>query len=141
MVWAMARYRSAARKCPGCGEVLEERKLGDALIDVCPACHGLWLDWLDGDVPALTAQMSKLPRAQQSGGGTSECPACAAPLSSDTLTDGGAEVWRCGECAGTFVPREAVDAIAAARRGPAQAASTDPWLTRLLDTVGRWMGG
>lgn len=31
-------------KCPKCGADLQERKLGHAMVDVCPECEGMWLD-------------------------------------------------------------------------------------------------
>lgn len=33
------------RRCPNCaGGTMVERKLDDIAIDLCPACHGVWLD-------------------------------------------------------------------------------------------------
>ena len=31
-------------KCPKCGRDLKERDFEDVKIDVCPECHGIWLD-------------------------------------------------------------------------------------------------
>lgn len=31
-------------KCPKCGADLVEKSLGHVKIDVCPDCHGTWLD-------------------------------------------------------------------------------------------------
>ena len=31
-------------KCPKCGADLEEREQSNIKIDVCPECHGTWLD-------------------------------------------------------------------------------------------------
>ena len=33
-----------AMSCPRCGGNLVERKLTEAVIDVCSSCHGVWLD-------------------------------------------------------------------------------------------------
>jgi hypothetical protein len=30
--------------CPKCQTVMREREKGDVIIDVCPSCHGVWLD-------------------------------------------------------------------------------------------------
>ena len=31
-------------KCPKCGGDLTERDFQDVKVDVCPECHGIWLD-------------------------------------------------------------------------------------------------
>ena len=31
-------------KCPKCGADLKEKSHGDVTVDVCPECHGMWLD-------------------------------------------------------------------------------------------------
>ncbi|HEX4469827.1 MAG TPA: zf-TFIIB domain-containing protein [Gemmatimonadaceae bacterium] len=31
-------------KCPKCGGDLKERDFEDVKVDVCPDCHGIWLD-------------------------------------------------------------------------------------------------
>jgi Zn-finger nucleic acid-binding protein len=31
-------------KCPKCGGDLKERDFQDFKVDVCPECHGIWLD-------------------------------------------------------------------------------------------------
>ena len=31
-------------KCPKCGEDLTEQELLNVKVDVCPNCHGMWLD-------------------------------------------------------------------------------------------------
>lgn len=137
---AMARYRDAARRCPGCGDLLDAQEVGGAIVEVCPACHGLWLDWLDGDVSTVTSKVRSVPRAEARATGSGECPVCAVELSSAPVGTTGVEVLRCGECAGTFVPRASIKAVAGAARGPLPK-TDDPWLTRLLDTLARWFVG
>jgi hypothetical protein len=34
--------------CPKCGTKLSEESLEKVIIDVCPVCHGIWLD--DGEL-------------------------------------------------------------------------------------------
>lgn len=31
-------------QCPKCQNTMREREKGDVIIDVCPACQGIWLD-------------------------------------------------------------------------------------------------
>ena len=38
-------------KCPKCGADLEEKEHQSIKVDVCPECHGLWLD--QGEVDLL----------------------------------------------------------------------------------------
>jgi hypothetical protein len=38
--------------CPKCGADLSEQQLEDVTVDVCPACHGVWLD--DGELAKVT---------------------------------------------------------------------------------------
>jgi Zn-finger nucleic acid-binding protein len=45
-------------KCPKCGADLEEREIESAKVDVCPECHGLWLD--QGELDVLR-RMSQRP--------------------------------------------------------------------------------
>jgi len=39
-----AERKSHYMKCPKCGNDLTERRIGAAVVDVCPGCQGLWLD-------------------------------------------------------------------------------------------------
>ncbi|HEY7680094.1 MAG TPA: zf-TFIIB domain-containing protein [Terriglobia bacterium] len=38
--------------CPKCGAKLYEEAMGGVTVDICPACHGVWLD--DGELAKLT---------------------------------------------------------------------------------------
>lgn len=49
-------YRGQPARCPACGVLMEEIDVGDALVDVCADCRGVWLDWFDGDPRVLTQQ-------------------------------------------------------------------------------------
>jgi hypothetical protein len=105
-------YRTAPGPCPACGARLDERVAGDVLVDVCGACSGLWIDWFDGEAHAVAAQVGALPHG--TGGavrGAAACPRCHRPLV--PTMHGPASVLRCGECAGTFVPRVSFEALAA----------------------------
>ena len=38
--------------CPKCGMKLHEEVMESVTVDICPACHGVWLD--DGELAKLT---------------------------------------------------------------------------------------
>ena len=38
--------------CPKCGTPLQEELLEGVAVDICPGCHGVWLD--DGELAKLT---------------------------------------------------------------------------------------
>ncbi|HEU4405506.1 MAG TPA: zf-TFIIB domain-containing protein [Polyangiaceae bacterium] len=111
-------YRQPAPRCPACSTLMSGRAAGEALVDVCPACRGVWLDWFDGDAPPVARELAPLSRpshalvAPAPEGG--RCPRCQAALYAEPYAGPeGPEIMRCGECAGSFVPRSAFDALAA----------------------------
>ena len=99
----MGDYRTAQALCPGCGTLLEQRIAGEAEIDVCPKCHGIWVDWFDGALKTIAHDAAPIPPADPMTGGNNLCPRCTQPLHFEKL------LRRCSECAGTFVPRSAFD--------------------------------
>jgi hypothetical protein len=42
--------------CPKCGTGLEETVMDEVMVDICPVCHGVWLD--DGEMAKLTETKS-----------------------------------------------------------------------------------
>lgn len=42
--------------CPKCGNSLEQAVIDEVTVDICPACHGIWLD--DGELTKLTKAKS-----------------------------------------------------------------------------------
>ena len=42
--------------CPKCGNRLEETVMDEVTVDICPACHGVWLD--DGELTKMTESKS-----------------------------------------------------------------------------------
>jgi Zn-finger nucleic acid-binding protein len=101
--------------------------LPSAQIDSCDACGGLWVDWFDGEVETLAVEAEAVRAnrgvpsppgsAAGSGSGSRSCPRCHQALSvelhrfhdarEDELVNG-VELFRCPECAGSFVPRPSV---------------------------------
>src|SRR5579883_1993239 len=99
-------YRGVVARCPACASPMEVRAAGDAEIDVCPTCRGMWLDWFDGDTVSLVElamPLSRRPSAPMLA--EPRCPRCERNLASDAHATSDTSVWRCGECAGTFLPR------------------------------------
>jgi Zn-finger nucleic acid-binding protein len=100
-------YRDAPALCPSCAVMMSEKNLYDAVVDVCGDCHGVWVDWFDGDLGHVIEQVSEDPvrasanRETRFGGA---CPKCQARLLSENRADG-ALLLRCGDCGGAFVPR------------------------------------
>ena len=101
-------YREAPALCPSCAVMMSEKNLYDAVVDVCGNCHGVWVDWFDGDLGHVIEQVSEdgpksdWPRGTAESGGA--CPKCQTRLTSEDRADG-VLFFRCGDCGGAFVPR------------------------------------
>ena len=95
--------------CPGCGTLMTARLAGHAEIDVCPQCLGIWVDWFDGELAKVAHDAAPLEIGSPSVGGNSICPRCTRKLHMEVLHK--TYLQRCGECAGTFVPRVAFDEL------------------------------
>jgi Zn-finger nucleic acid-binding protein len=94
-----------------------------AEVDVCDACEGLWVDWFDGEIQTLAAEAeaarldrgSPLPRPPPAAGAAlGACPRCTKALAAERYRFADAsgdelvadvDLFRCPECAGSFVPR------------------------------------
>lgn len=109
----MTDYRTSQAMCPGCGTLMTARLAGPAEIDVCPQCLGIWVDWFDGALAKVAHDASfeggLLEIGTPSVGGNSICPRCTRKLHMEVLHK--TYLQRCGECAGTFVPRVAFDEL------------------------------
>jgi Zn-finger nucleic acid-binding protein len=95
---------------------MDTRTVHDVVIDVCSGCKGLWLDWLDwfdGELAQVAhdAAPLSLPRSPAPEPGTRACPDCRTPLAHQAYRNVPG-LFRCGECAGTFVPRTSFEALA-----------------------------
>lgn len=130
-------YREAALICPACADTMDPHGSGGAVIDVCPGCGGLWVDWFDGDLVDMVRGAPPAEGAPPRQAGGSACPRCNLPLAAERFLDSGAEILRCGDCSGAFVPRDAARAITEAPHGPAPAGDA---LSRLAATLQRWFG-
>lgn len=138
-----AGYRGAAVRCPGCAYPMTIEPLAEADVDVCNACHGVWIDWFDGELRAVateTVRKDLVGRPTDPGASRNEaiatgaCPRCTRQLVAERYTvaevvpgvaahtnDAGSatinraeiDLLRCEECAGAFVTRDAALALAA----------------------------
>jgi Zn-finger nucleic acid-binding protein len=112
-----------------------------ALVDVCSDCGGVWVDWLDGEVASVARRAARRAHGHSRAPGALQgaCPGCGQELYADRYEPEGPEVFRCGGCAGTFVPRASLGPLGRARSaGPANGT---PALTRALDALREWLLG
>jgi len=106
----MADYRDAPAACPICRTAMEQRLLSEATVDTCPQCRGLWVDWFDGELVAIVKESAPLSfRATGDLPRDAACPRCTRALAREAFA--GVQLLRCGECAGSFVPRDAFNAL------------------------------
>jgi Zn-finger nucleic acid-binding protein len=135
--------RDAVADCPACKARMDVRAAGDATIDVCPKCRGLWLDWFDGDTLALAeAAMPISRRPMAPVPAEAPCPRCSRALEERAHEAGGPVVWRCTECAGSFLPRGTVEALLiwAASSAPVLPADAPPESVREANALARLRG-
>lgn len=103
-------------------------------VDVCGACGGVWIDWFDGEIRAVTSEaLSGEPRELRPSDPDSlrnetramgACPRCTRQLVAErylvktqyiegqSTQETGADLLRCEECAGAFVSRTAAETLA-----------------------------
>jgi Zn-finger nucleic acid-binding protein len=114
----VSTYRDEALRCPQCACAMQERMTTQAAVDVCEQCSGMWVEWFDGEMTQVARESGGLPEAvpTNNAGGSRTCPSCRVDLTPKRYPDpvDGAEVLRCGECAGAFVPRASFEALTSA---------------------------
>lgn len=138
----VAGYRGAAVRCPGCAEPMTVEVLSEAEVDVCGSCGGMWVDWFDGEVKRVATEILRGERARVSrpsaptsslrneAVATGACPRCSRQLAleryvvkvdvgsgegserSSVSQTTGADLMRCEDCAGVFVPRTSAGLLA-----------------------------
>lgn len=115
----MSDYRVPAPRCPACVEPLETFAVGDALVDHCRACGGLFLDWFDGEPRAiassLVAPVDDVWVGPEPARLAGACPRCAVRLDVELFEGRGPYVHRCSACAGVFVDEASVRLLASTR--------------------------
>jgi Zn-finger nucleic acid-binding protein len=120
------------------------RLVEEVEVDICPGCHGLWLD--QDEIHALGAKsdlaLEELRAAVQAEEGQPEapsttaqpCPACNGKLSVASL--GTFAVEHCMECGGLFLDRGELDKVMALTRYRQDKISTVVALARWVITSG-----
>ncbi len=146
---AMTDYRGTPAKCPACGTVMEERGAADVMVDVCPTCRGLWIDWFDGDTVDVAMKAAPLSVRAPVAIDPSKtfCPRDQQPLMFSNhaihehavgpITEHGPLLLRCGECGGSFVPRTVFDELLELAMHPQDEAEPDSPLGKLLAALKR----
>lgn len=122
-----------------CAALLEPASVGEAIIDVCRACAGIWVDWFDGELTEMARGARIQPAVAVATGGSMVCPRCHKPLEGEGYLETGATVLRCGECAGAFVPRAVMDILVSARRPGSEAEPAQGGLAKLIAVLRRWL--
>ncbi len=135
---------------------METESVGDAEVDVCTVCRGIWIDWFDGEIRKVARTVVATERARGSvpppphsplraeANATGACPRCTRQLTSEpyvvhttvgeaqahtSVSQGtGADLLRCEECAGVFVPRASAGLLATlpADEEPPPSSTTGP---------------
>ena len=119
---------------------MESRAIDDGAIEVCPDCKGLWVDWFDGELTHIaeeTAPLS-LPTRPVPEGEALACPVCQRTLGRERHAAGEAWIWRCGDCAGSFVPRGSFESLVSADE-PSPPSAPSP-LVRLIAALRALLG-
>ncbi len=133
-------YRESALACPGCREALDPHEVHGATIDVCAACGGIWVDWFDGDLVQMVRGAPPVTGAHAPDReGSAACPRCRRALDWERYQDSRAEVMRCCDCAGAFVPHASVPAIVELAPQDAERAPLDAF-SKLALVLQRWLG-
>lgn len=107
------QYRTAPPPCPLCAGSMEDRAAADAVVDVCTACHAVWIDWFDGDVAAVAGEIRVEKTIPARIADKHPCPRCRTELVSERLFDTGPFVYRCKDCSGVLVPSAILDDVVA----------------------------
>jgi len=142
----MSNYRDQPLKCPTCEVVMEPRVLSGSTVDTCPKCRGLWVDWFDGDLLLVVKETAPLSIRESIDVDRSSalCPRCTMPLASE-LFEQSIRLYRCADCAGCFVPREAFTLLLELedmpRRSQVHGDKTQSAVERLLGVVQRLFHG
>ena len=97
-------------QCPTCNVPLRFVVECNVDIDVCDACHGVWLD--PGELDSLSNSSGFTPREFSADELFDlKCPRCSTREFASVRTELGAFA-RCSRCGGVFVGGETLDCIA-----------------------------
>jgi Zn-finger nucleic acid-binding protein len=92
---------------------MDVRLAGEAEVDLCPTCQGLWVDWFDGELSEVVRASAPVPPDSGRSLTSSQpvCPRCTRPLTFEPVPATLSFIQRCGECAGAFIPRGSFDDV------------------------------
>lgn len=139
----MTAYRTSAPACPACHLALEPHSLdgGNVVVDLCRRCGGVWIDWEDGDLTTLAREVPPAEGRAIATNGPGACPRCHRALEVEVFLDT-AEVLRCGDCGGAFLPYASIGKIAASTPADAREPSDEQgaW-ARALGALRGWLNG
>lgn len=114
--FAMSEYRASALRCPSCSALLEEVGAGDALIDICRQCRGIYLDWFDGEprelVQHVVTPLGVLGLGAEPKALPGPCPRCAVPLHVELFENRGPWIHRCQGCQGVYLDFASAELLA-----------------------------
>lgn len=112
----MSEYRASALRCPSCSALLEEVGAGDALIDICRQCRGIYLDWFDGEprelVQHVVTPLGVLGLGAEPKALPGPCPRCAVPLHVELFENRGPWIHRCQGCQGVYLDFASAELLA-----------------------------
>jgi uncharacterized Zn finger protein len=133
--------RSAYRDylaCPHCRSEMHVRSAGDTVIELCPRCGGVYLDWTDGDPKAVLRDNDFAAPEHPGETAQGPCPKCKTPLAVELL-DERCTAHRCANCFGLFLPASSITQLQLATDESSKA--DDGWLSQLkraLQTILGW---
>jgi hypothetical protein len=100
----------------------------------------IWVDWFDGDLVQMVRGAPRVYGARlPDRPGRGDCPRCHRALADERYHDSTVDVRRCADCAGVFVPRSSVGAVARLAEAAAPEAPRDA-LSKLALVLQRWLG-
>ncbi len=99
----------------------------------CSACHGVWVDWWQGEASGIARRVPPRPGQASTGGRRGgACPRDASALVDRPYLDAGPVVERCPTCLGLFARRDQVAQLAAFHeRIPVDAVEPIVWVSWL----------
>lgn len=114
-------FRGRRILCPACGELMRSVALplrggGDAEVEICNRCGGVFLEFFDGEPGELSRSLlahdgheAALPRAPPAA---VACPDCGVPMAELRYLDVGPRVSRCDACMAVFATRQQLRELA-----------------------------
>ena len=103
--------------CPICETVLNQRSIGDVVVDQCDSCNGTWCDpsELSSILHTANNQVGQISAAPAS----ISCPGCNIEIVKTIYAhDSGIPIHKCTGCSGVWLAAGQLERIAEYRHGP-----------------------